>query len=72
MRAVVTLFSFLGILWGLSGHLAFSLAGWQIDIPGYMVWFAIAYAVVGSLIAHFVGRPLIGLSFQQEQLLAAA
>ena len=32
-----------------------------------MVWFALLYSIVGSVIIHFVGRPLIGLSFQQER-----
>ncbi len=67
MRAVVTLFSFLGILWGLSGHLAFSLAGWQIDIPGYMVWVALLYAVIGSCLTVKIGRPLVGLNFRQQR-----
>ncbi|RZT43164.1 ABC transporter ATP-binding protein/permease [Cupriavidus agavae] len=67
LNSVVTLVSFIGILWVVSGPISFMLGGVDVTIPGYMVWFAIAYAVVGSLIAHFVGRPLIGLSFQQEQ-----
>lgn len=67
LNSVVTLVSFIGILWTVSGPISLALGGVNLTIPGYMVWFAIAYAVVGSLIAHFVGRPLIGLSFQQEQ-----
>ncbi|MHA7679067.1 ABC transporter ATP-binding protein/permease [Cupriavidus sp. PET2-C1] len=67
LNSVVTLLSFVGILWAVSGPISFMLGGNEIVIPGYMVWFAIAYAVIGSLIAHLVGRPLIGLSYQQEQ-----
>lgn len=67
LNSAVTLVSFIGILWAVSGPISFALGGVDLTIPGYMVWFAIGYAVVGSLIAHFVGRPLIGLSFQQEQ-----
>lgn len=67
LNAVVTLLSFVGILWVLSGPISFALGGTEWSIAGYMVWFALAYAVLGSLIAHAVGRPLIGLSFQQEQ-----
>jgi len=36
MSAVVTLISFVSILWTLSGTLSFALHGMQIDIPGYM------------------------------------
>ncbi|MDF3832957.1 ABC transporter ATP-binding protein/permease [Cupriavidus basilensis] len=67
LNSVVTLISFVGILWTVSGPISFMLGGSEITIPGYMVWFAVGYAVIGSLIAHLVGRPLIGLSFQQEQ-----
>lgn len=67
LNSVVTLVSFVGILWSVSGPISFALGGGEIVIPGYMVWFAVGYAVIGSLVAHLVGRPLIGLSFQQEQ-----
>ncbi|MDF6460911.1 ABC transporter ATP-binding protein/permease, partial [Escherichia coli] len=66
LNSAVTLVSFFGILWAVSGPLAFSLGGHDFVIPGYMVWFALLYSIVGSVIIHFVGRPLIGLSFQQE------
>jgi len=63
LSAVVTLISFITILWGLSG--AFEL--WGVSIPGYMVWAALIYAVVGSVLTHLVGRPLIGLDFNQQR-----
>jgi len=68
LREAVTLVSFVVILWGVSGPLSFSLGGSEITIPGYMVWAALAYAIVGSVLTHYVGRPLIGLNFQQERL----
>jgi len=67
LNSVVTLISFVGILWTVSGPISLALGGSEFVIPGYMVWFAAGYAVIGSLIAHLVGRPLIGLNFQQEQ-----
>ncbi len=63
LSSVVTLVSFIGILWGLSGSM--TLAG--VDVPGYMVWVALVYAGLGSLVAHAIGKPLIGLNFQQER-----
>ena len=63
LSAVVTLVSFIAILWALSG--AFTLFG--VHIPGYMVWAALIYAVVGSVLTHLVGRPLIGLDFNQQR-----
>jgi vitamin B12/bleomycin/antimicrobial peptide transport system ATP-binding/permease protein len=63
LSAVVTLFSFLTILWALSGALEL----WGVSIPGYMVWAALLYAIVGSVLTHRVGRPLIGLDFNQQR-----
>ena len=46
---VVTLFSFLFILWSLSGSLRIPLGGdTHLDIPGYMVFAAILYAAFGT------------------------
>jgi putative ATP-binding cassette transporter len=61
---IVSLFSFVGILWGLSG--AFEAFG--VRIPGYMVWVAIIYAIVGSWLTHMVGRPLAALNFRQQRV----
>jgi vitamin B12/bleomycin/antimicrobial peptide transport system ATP-binding/permease protein len=68
LNAVVTLGSFVGILWGLSGPFGFSLAGTSYSIPGFMVWMAVLYCAVGSVITHYIGRPLISLNFQQQQV----
>jgi vitamin B12/bleomycin/antimicrobial peptide transport system ATP-binding/permease protein len=61
---IVTLVSFLGILWSLSGNM--TLFG--IGIPGYMVWIALIYAVVGTWLTHLVGRPLASLRFRQQRV----
>ncbi len=68
LNAVVTLVSFVGILWGLSGAFSFSLNGQDWTIPGFMVWMAVVYCVVGSVLTHYIGRPLIGLNFNQQRL----
>ncbi len=67
LNALVTFFSFVGILWGLSGGFSFTVAGREFEIAGFMVWAAIAYCVAGSIITHFVGRPQIALNFQQQR-----
>ncbi|MEI6302091.1 MAG: ABC transporter ATP-binding protein/permease [Betaproteobacteria bacterium] len=67
LSSVVTLVTFVSILWGISGPLSFMLGSSEITIQGYMVWAAVIYALAGSLITHYVGRPLIGLNFQQER-----
>jgi len=67
LNAVVTLVSFVGILWGLSGNFSFTLAGSSYSIPGFMVWMALLYCLAGSLITHCIGRPQIRLNFEQQR-----
>jgi putative ATP-binding cassette transporter len=67
LSAVVTLVSFVTILWTLSGPLRFTLGAGEVTIPGYMVWFALLYAVAGSWLTHKIGRRLIGLEFNQQR-----
>ncbi len=67
LNSAVTLISFVGILWTISGPLSFTLAGMNFTIPGYMVWGCLAYAIIGSVVTHWLGRPLIGLNFAQQR-----
>lgn len=68
LNAVVTLVSFVGILWSLSGSFGFDVGGQHITVPGFMVWMALLYCALGSLITHWIGRPLVTLNFQQQRL----
>jgi putative ATP-binding cassette transporter len=63
MNSVVTLLSFVFVLWSLSGPL--EVLG--VSIPGYMVWVAILYSLIGTGLAHLIGRPLIRLNFLQQR-----
>jgi vitamin B12/bleomycin/antimicrobial peptide transport system ATP-binding/permease protein len=67
LNAVVTLGSFVGILWGLSGPLAVPWNGGEFMVPGYMVWAALVYAIVGTWLTHKIGKVLIGLNFNQQR-----
>jgi putative ATP-binding cassette transporter len=67
LSSVVTLLSFLGILWGLSGTLEFTVSGTAIAIPGYMVWVAIVYAFVGTWLTHKIGKRLVRLNYDQQR-----
>ncbi len=68
LDASVTLLSFVGILWGLSGGFSFDVMGETYNLPGFMVWMALAYALAGSLIGHFIGRSMASLNFTQQRL----
>lgn len=65
LQAVLLLVSFIGVLWGLSSGIMFSLSGHSFAIPGYMVWAALAYAATGSWLSWRIGRPLVRLRQQQ-------
>ena len=65
LRAVVTLVSFVAILWTLSGPLAIPWV--NVTVPGYMVWAALLYAIVGTWLTDWIGRPLVMLNFDQQR-----
>jgi putative ATP-binding cassette transporter len=67
LSAVVTLLSFLFLLWTMSGPLSLGVAGVEVAIPGYLVWVALAYAVVGTWLSHVIGRPLVDISFHRQR-----
>ncbi len=66
LSSVVTLVTFAHILWTLSGPLSLPIFG-GITIPGYMMWVALVYAIIGSTLTHTVGRALSGLNYQQQR-----
>jgi vitamin B12/bleomycin/antimicrobial peptide transport system ATP-binding/permease protein len=61
---VVSLVSYVAVLWGLSGPLTV----FGVTIPGYMVFVALVYAVIGTGLTHWAGRRLVGLRFWQQRL----
>jgi putative ATP-binding cassette transporter len=67
LRAVVTLVSFVAILWGLSGTITISLGRFSIALPGFMVWTALVYAIIGTWLTSRIGRRLIRLNFDQQR-----
>ena len=67
MRAVVTLATFVAILWGLSGTLTVPVGGLAITLPGYMVWVALLYAIAGTWFTDWIGRPLVRLNFDRQR-----
>jgi vitamin B12/bleomycin/antimicrobial peptide transport system ATP-binding/permease protein len=67
LNAIVTLGSFVVILWFLSAAAPLVLFGSSFDIPGYLVWAALIYAVIGTALTHLIGWRLIPLNFQQQR-----
>ncbi|MCP1836094.1 putative ATP-binding cassette transporter [Bradyrhizobium sp. USDA 4532] len=67
LSSVVTLASFLTLLWGLSNEAPLHLFGTEYSIPGYLVWCALIYSVLGTVLTHLIGWPLVGIDFKQQQ-----
>jgi putative ATP-binding cassette transporter len=67
LGAIVSLGSFVVILWGLSSAAPLTMFGDAWNIPGYLVWAALLYAAAGTLFTHVIGRPLIALNFNQQR-----
>ena len=67
LNSCVTLGSFVVILWTLSEQAPLQLFGVAVAIPGYLVWAALFYAVVGTVFTHLIGWRLIPLNFQQQR-----
>jgi putative ATP-binding cassette transporter len=67
LNAVLTLVSFLGILWTLSGIIHLSLGATTLEIPGFMVGAALLYASIGTTITYYVGRPMIMANILQNK-----
>jgi putative ATP-binding cassette transporter len=67
LNATVTLASFAIILWNLSATAPLHVFGISLDIPGYLLWAALIYAIIGTAFTHLIGRALIALNFQQQR-----
>ncbi len=59
LQSSILLVSFVGVLWVISSPFVLRIADHDYNIPGYMVWAALLYAGIGSLLSYWVGRGLI-------------
>ncbi|MBN8999698.1 MAG: ABC transporter ATP-binding protein/permease, partial [Rhizobiales bacterium] len=64
---IVTLVTFTAILWKLSGETPLILFGQTYSIPGYLVWVAFVYSVIGTFFTHRIGRALVRLNYDQQR-----
>ncbi len=67
LGSIVSLASFVIILWGLSDAAPLTVFGHDVPIPGYLVWGALIYAIFGTALTQWIGRPLVNLNFEQQR-----
>jgi peptide/bleomycin uptake transporter len=68
IRAIMTLFAFMPILWGLSSGVDLPYIK---EIPGSLVWVALIVSLGGLTISWFVGIKLPGLEYNNQKVEAA-
>jgi putative ATP-binding cassette transporter len=68
LSALETLVWFSIVLWTTAGALVVTIGATPVQIPGYMLWAAIAYAIVGSVLTNKVGRPLVSINYQMQRV----
>jgi peptide/bleomycin uptake transporter len=68
IRAIMTLFAFLPLLWGLSSGVNIKFIK---EVPGSLVWVALLVSVGGLIISWFVGIMLPGLEYNNQKVEAA-
>ncbi|MDT0323991.1 SbmA/BacA-like family transporter, partial [Streptomyces millisiae] len=61
--------SFTAILWNLSGGVTLPLVG--IELPRAIFWIGIVYVLFATVVAFWLGRPIIRLAFNNEKYNAA-
>lgn len=64
ISAITTMISFTAILWNLSSTLTVPFLG---DVPKALFWLVLVYVLIASVIAFWIGRPIIWLSFNNEK-----
>jgi vitamin B12/bleomycin/antimicrobial peptide transport system ATP-binding/permease protein len=68
LTSLVSLASFIVILWGLSGPAWIPLGTWGIvQIPAYLVWAALLSAGLATWFTIVIGRPLVASNFAKQR-----
>jgi putative ATP-binding cassette transporter len=68
LSALETLVWFSIVLWSTAGTLVVMVGATPFQIPGYMLWAAVGYAIVGSLLTNMVGHPLVSINYQMQRV----
>ena len=67
LSAVITIITFIGILWQIGGAIEIDVAGQALRVPAYLVLAAIVYAIIVSGLMLYFGRPLPGRVVERNE-----
>lgn len=67
LNDLLTVCSFLLLLWHLSGIIYLAIGKLDITIYGYLVWIALTYAGIGTYCTFRLGHPLVRLDYDQQR-----
>lgn len=68
IMSLIGLVSYVILLWQLSTFaLQFSLFGFEVEIPRYIVWAAPVYVLLSTALTHLLGRQLPGLLMEEQR-----
>jgi putative ATP-binding cassette transporter len=69
ISSIASMISFTAILWNLSGPVTLPFVG--VELPKAMFVIGVVYIVFATVVAFWIGRPIIALSFNNEKFNAA-
>ncbi|KAA2237225.1 ABC transporter ATP-binding protein/permease [Salinarimonas soli] len=67
ITAVLTAVTFIGVLWVVGGDITFTLAGQRIHVPGFLVFVAVAYALVTTTAMIYIARAFVAIAESKNQ-----
>ncbi len=65
VSSIAAMISFTAILWNLSGPVTLPFVG--VELPKAMFWIGLVYILFATVVAFWIGRPIITLAFNNEK-----
>lgn len=66
VQNIISLFTYVVMLWDLSLTIPLIIGGVDISFPGYFVVISIIWAIITTAVTHWVGHPLARLQYNQQ------
>lgn len=60
------LVAFVAILWNIGGDAPLRIGDTELHVPGYLVWIALAFSILCTILTHLIGRYLKPLNVERQ------